>query len=77
MKNRTLWTFVGFVLFITGMIALVLSLVGVELVFLNWLQELGGLIAFLAKVSLVVAGVVVVALARTDWEQSEEEFEKG
>jgi len=33
---------------------------------LSGLQELGGLIAFLVK----------VALARTDWEQSEEEFEK-
>ena len=74
MDKKTAWTIVGFALFSLGMIALVLTLVGVELVFLNWLQELGGLIAFLVKVALVVAGVVVVALARTDWEQSEEVF---
>jgi len=74
MDKKTAWTFVGFLLFIIGMIALVLSLVGVELVFMNWLQGFGGLIAFLVKVSLVVAGVVVVALARTDWEQEEEDF---
>ena len=76
MDKKTAWTIVGFALFSLGMIALVLTLVGVELIFLNWLQSFGGLIAFLVKVALVVAGVVVVALARTDWEQSEEEFDE-
>jgi len=75
MDKRTGWTIVGFLLFSLGMIALVLTLVGVELIFLNWLQSFGGLISFLVKISLVVGGVVVVALARTDWEQLEEEFE--
>ena len=76
MNKKTAWTIVGFVLFSTGMLALVLTLVGVELVFLNWLNELNALLSFLVKIALVVAGVVVVALARTDWEQSEEEFEE-
>ncbi len=74
MMNKTLWTFIGFLLFSIGIMALVLSLVGIELAFLNFTGKLGGMTAFLFKIALTVGGLILVALARTDWEQQEDDF---
>ena len=69
--NRATWTFVGFVLFITGFSALVLSLVGVKLSLLTWLDAPGRLFGFVMKLVLVLLGFVVVYLARTDWKNND------
>ncbi len=61
----------GFLLFILGFSALVLSLVGVQLAFLTWLDAPGRLFGFLMKILMVVAGIVVVYLASTDWRAEE------
>lgn len=75
MNQKTAWVFIGFLLFVTGTLSLVLSLVGVEFV-MNLSELLGKLTAFLLKVGLTVSGIVIVALARTDWEQKDDEFIK-
>ena len=54
------------------MLALVLSLVGVQLSFLTWIDKPGRLFGFLIRILMVLLGVVIVVLARTDWREEEE-----
>lgn len=73
MKNKGLWTLLGFLLIIFGLTAIVLQMVGTQWVFLSFLEKGGSLLAFVVKVVMVVAGFVTVVLARTDWEQEKRE----
>ncbi len=69
--KKTAWVSFGFLLFILGFSALVLSLVGVKLSFLVWLDYPGALFGFLAKIFMVIAGIIVVYMAVTDWNVEE------
>ena len=69
MKNRTFWLPAGFLLFIFGFTSLILQMVGVHYAFLQFLEIPGILFAFVAKIFLTVAGVVIVTIANTDWER--------
>ena len=71
--KKALWLTSGFLLFILGFSALVLSVVGVRIVFLAWLDAPGGLFGLIAKIMMIVAGIVIVYLATTDWRREEEE----
>jgi uncharacterized membrane protein len=72
-KNKAIFTTVGFVLFILGSSALVLSLVGVKFSFLVWLDAAGALAGFIARIVMMVSGIVLATLANTNWEDEEEE----
>jgi hypothetical protein len=65
--KKALWLTAGFLLFIIGFSALVLSLIGVQLAFLTWLDAPGGLFGLLAKILMIVAGIVIVYLTTTNW----------
>ena len=67
--NKTLITSIGFILFITGVIAIILSLVGLQLSILSPIESLGGGIAFLIKIVLTMAGLIMVYIANTKTEQ--------
>jgi hypothetical protein len=69
--KKAAWITVGFFLFIFGSSALVLSLVGVKISFLTWLDHPGALFGFLAKIFMVVAGLVTVYLTTSDWKAEE------
>lgn len=71
--NRGLWTLLGFCLFILGFSALVLSLVGVRISFLTWMDAPGRLFGFVMRLVFVLLGFVIVYLAQTDWKQLEDE----
>lgn len=72
-KNKAIFTTVGFILFILGSSALVLSLVGVKFSFLVWLDAAGALSGFIARIVMMVGGIVLATLANTNWEDEEEE----
>ena len=73
MKNKGLWILFGFLLFIFGITSIIMSLVGVRWVFLGWLEWGGALLAFVLKILMSIAGVVMVIYARTDWEEEKRE----
>lgn len=73
MKNKSYWLVLGFLLFIFGITAIIMSLVGVRWVFLGWMEWGGALLAFVLKILMTVAGVVLIVLARTDWENEKRE----
>lgn len=65
---KGIFTMVGFIIFMIGMSALVLSLVGVKLSFLTFIDKPSPMFGFLARLAMVLGGIVVIVLAQTDWE---------
>ena len=65
--KKTIATLVGFLLFLFGFLSLVLSMIGLQLAFLAWLDLAGPLVGFLARLVMILAGVILVMLAQTDW----------
>lgn len=70
--SRAIYTTIGFLLFTIGMMALVLSLVGVQLSFLTWIDKPGRLFGFVIRLIMILSGVVIVVLTRTDWREEKE-----
>ncbi len=70
--SKTTSTFIGFLLFIIGGLALVLSLIGVQLSYLTWIDKPSPLIGFVIRLLMILGGIVMVVLARTDWREDEE-----
>ena len=72
--KKVIWTIIGFALLITGFYALILSLVGVKLSFLTFIDEPGALIGFVIRLLMIVAGFVILALINTNWTQEGDEL---
>lgn len=70
MKNNKAWlTLVGFLVAGTGFLALILSLVGLQLSFLTWLDAPGGLFGFVARLIIIMTGIILIYFGQTDMEQ--------
>lgn len=73
MKHKGRWILAGLLLVIFGITAVVLELVGTQWAFLQFLEKPGRLFAFVAKIIMVMAGFIIIALANTDWERERRE----
>lgn len=73
MSKRGLYTLIGFLLFIIGTLALLIELVGVHFGLLSFLDYLGRMGSFLAKIFMILGGIVLVVLAN-DNENARDEF---
>ncbi|MCC7244944.1 MAG: hypothetical protein IT269_04665 [Saprospiraceae bacterium] len=73
MKNRTLLTISGFLLIILGITSIVMKIIGVHWVFLGFLEWGGSLLSFILKLFMSVAGFVMIAAARINWEAEKRE----
>ncbi len=62
--NKGLISVIGFLLFLLGGLSLVLSLIGVNLTYLRWLENLGLLWSFLIKILMIVTGIAMVYVSR-------------
>lgn len=69
--NKGTWTAVGFILFILGMSALILSLVGVRFSFLSFIDKGGALLGFVIKLLMALSGIIIAVLAQTNWKEGE------
>lgn len=76
MKNKGRWILLGLLLVIIGITAVVLTLVGTQWVFLEFLEKPGRLFAFVAKIIMVMAGFIIIALANTDWDEERRESQE-
>ncbi len=61
---KTFFTSLGFILFITGMLSLVLMVVGIQFSFLSWIDAAGRGIGLIIRLAMVMAGVIMVVLAK-------------
>lgn len=66
-KNKAIFTLVGFLLAGLGFLALVLSVVGVKLSFLVWIDKPGPLFGFVIRLLMITVGLATVYLAQTDF----------
>ncbi|MBL7796094.1 MAG: hypothetical protein JNJ90_06270 [Saprospiraceae bacterium] len=73
MKNKGRWIVFGLLLVIVGLTAMILQLVGAQWAFLQFLELPGRLFAFVAKVVMVMAGFIIIALANTNWDRDRRE----
>ncbi len=70
--KKGIYTLIGFLLFIFGGTALVLSLVGLKLSFLLWIDAAGGLIGFMIRIIMMIGGIVIAVLNTGGWRDDEE-----
>ncbi len=66
--KRPLWTLVGFAMFATGILSVILWLVGLKLTFLNVIYNLGAA-TIIIQLILLFGGVIIMYVARTDQEE--------
>lgn len=66
-KRKGLWTLIGFLLFIYGFLALVLSMIGAQLSFLTWIDLPSPLFGLVIRLLMIMAGIAIVYIARTDF----------
>ena len=66
--SRNDWmSIAGFLLFMTGMLSLILSLIGIRFTFLAFLEYWGSLVGFLLKLVLIMAGFILIYLSKTEY----------
>ena len=68
-KNRALFTTLGFVMAGTGLLAIIVSLVGLDLSLLSWLKYFGSTGAFVVKILMMLLGVVLIYVAQVDLDE--------
>ena len=73
MKHKGKILLLGYALLTFGLTAIVLQMIGISWAFLRFLDWGGRLFAFVAKILMSMAGVVVIVLAHTDWEREKRE----
>lgn len=69
--KKAIWVIVGFLLFIFGFVSLVLSLIGLKLTFLTWIDAPSNVFGFIVRILMIVGGVVIVYLNMTDWREED------
>lgn len=76
MTRRAALFLAGFFVAGSGLYALILMLVGVQLSYLFWLDAGGMLFGFLGRLLLIIVGAVLIMLGATDWERERTEIEE-
>ena len=71
MQRNPILTAIGFILFLTGMMALILSVVGAKLSFLVWIDNFGLTTGFVIRLLMIMAGVVLIVMAQPREESQE------
>ena len=66
--NKSTVSIIGFILFIVGAVAIILTLVGLNLSILKPIDALGPGTSFLLKIFMTIFGIIIVYLSRLDKE---------
>jgi len=69
--SKALYSILGFLLFILGTMALVFSLVGIQISFLTWMDKPGRLMGLILRLVMIVGGIVIIYLSRTNWREDQ------
>ena len=66
--SKSLFTTIGFILFLLGILSMVLMVVGVQFSYLTWLDAGGRGLGLLARIVMVVGGAIMIVLARGNFD---------
>jgi len=69
MNKRAIFALLGFLLLAFGFLSTILGILGIQFVFLGFLQNLSPLMTFLIHLGMAFIGVVIMYLALTDWRE--------
>ena len=73
-KNKGLFSLIGFVFFLLGFTSLILSMVGIKISLLLWLDYFTPPIRLLIRLTMAVGGIVLVFFARNGEAQQHDHF---
>jgi len=72
---KNLWVFVGFIMFVMGVLNLVVNSVGIYYGFLGWIEQMGKLGSFLFKLGMIFCGIAIVVLVTHDEDAYDEYYD--
>jgi len=72
MKHKGILTLLGFALFFTGTLAVVMSMIGVRFSIFSSLADYSSMVAFVVYLFLMVAGLLMVIIPNTNLRNDEE-----
>ena len=67
--KKGLLTLFGFILVGIGFLTLILSLIGIQLSFMTWMEKAGPLTALLLRLGLIMSGFIMIYLVRTNLQE--------
>lgn len=62
-STRRNLTIIGAILFLLGTYALVLSIVSIQVSFLTWLDNWGGLVGLILRLVMIITGLILAVIA--------------
>ena len=68
-KRRGLWSVIGFLMLSLGLLSLIFSMVGMQFVFMQWMDAGGRMGGFLLRLIMIIAGVIILYFANTRFEE--------
>jgi len=66
MKYSTTLTIIGFLLFVFGLLALILSMIGIQFTMLKWIDAPGRLVGLVIRLVMIFGGIVLVYVSRVN-----------
>ena len=73
-RKRNTLLIIGFLFFIVGIIAFLLDLIGIKIVFLQWMDRLGAAASFGLKIVMLIIGVTLALASRMDLNAKTDEY---
>ncbi len=73
--KRTVLLVVGFISMLTGMMAFFMSFIGINFVFLEWLDGFGEGLGFVLKAVLALFGFIAITIAQLNVKEENQEPE--
>ena len=71
LKHATLITVIGFILLALGLMTIFTTMVGVDIAPMAWLYRQGVGVSYLVRLLMVITGLIMIYVGRTDWNQTE------
>ncbi len=69
-KHSGLWSVIGFLMLGFGLLSLIFSMVGMQFAFMQWMDAAGRMGGFLLRLIMIIAGVIILYFANTNFEES-------
>lgn len=71
LKHATLITVIGFILLALGITTIFTTMVGVDIAPMAWLYKTNVGLSYAVRLGMIVVGIIMMYIGRTDWEQTE------
>ena len=70
--NKGYITIIGYLLFLAGFMSILLSMVGLQLTFLSWIQSFGTEVSIIIKLVMLFGGLIIMYISKMPSEDSDD-----